>query len=213
MLGHTQWDACHQTPRSYACECSRIHINASVDVNLVGLGRLCSITYYATERCSLKLPIMLPYSAPIMLISSCQCCASNSFLTIYLGLSICHKRQTHFGALRQTRMDGLVVSSLCLLAFHVPCCYWHSSSHSRQIRCPSPRCVLENKSQSYYTCFVWLYPYPVNIHPIMLPLCLMLPAANNYAQNYASIIYAGLDLGLNQLSCPFVSLHTAIQLK
>lgn len=116
MLGHTQWDACHQTPRLYARECSRIHVNASIDV---GLGRLRSITYYAIEQCPLKLPIMLhifPYSAPIMLISSCQHCAPYFFLTMHLGLSICHKQQTHFGALGQTRMDGLVISSVSVFA-------------------------------------------------------------------------------------------------
>ena len=35
---------------------------------------------------------------------------------IYLGLSTCHKQQTHFGAFRQTRIDGLVVSSVSALA-------------------------------------------------------------------------------------------------
>lgn len=119
VLGHTQWDAHHQTPCLHARKCSRIHVNASVDVILVGLGRLCSITYYAIEQCPLKLPIMLhifPYSAQVMLISSCKHCAPYFFLTIYLGLSICHKQQTHFGALRQTRMDGLVISSVSVFA-------------------------------------------------------------------------------------------------
>ena len=48
----------------------------------------------------------------------------------------------------------------------------HCSFHSCQICCQNLICDLENKLQSYYTCFLWPHPYyPICIQSTFILLC------------------------------------------